>query len=120
MARAIGETAPVLLTAGSSPYMNLNPFHNNQISLPLFVYVYVQRPDFQDKQRAFGAAVVLIVLVLVLFTVARVLGGKSPGELTRRQRRRIARDLRAAGSPREAQEMEMQGTVSEGTAHASA
>ena len=39
-----------------------------------------------------GAALVLILVVLILFTVARVLGGKPPGELTRRQRRRIARD----------------------------
>jgi phosphate transport system permease protein len=33
-------------------------------------------------------------MVLILLTAARVLGGKAPGELTRRQRRRIARDAR--------------------------
>ena len=32
-------------------------------------------------------------LILVLFTIARVAGGAAPGELTRRQRRRMARDL---------------------------
>jgi phosphate transport system permease protein len=32
--------------------------------------------------------------VLILFTAARILGGKTPGELTRRQRRRIARETR--------------------------
>jgi len=111
MARAIGETAPVLLTAGSSPFMNANPFHGNQISLPLFIYEYVRHPQTADVQRAFGAALVLIAVVLLLFTVARVLGGKSPGELTRRQRRRIARDLRAAATHT---------PVPEGTAHASA
>ena len=117
MARAIGETAPVLLTAGSSPYMNLNPFHGNQISLPLYIFVYAQRPEFADKQRAFGAAVVLIVMVLILFTIARVLGGKAPGELTRRQRRRIARDLQAATATTTTT---VQGTFPEGTTHASA
>jgi phosphate transport system permease protein len=133
MARAIGETAPVLLTAGSSPYMNLNPFHGNQISLPLYIFVYEQRPDQQDKYRAFGAAVVLIAIVLILFTLARMLGGKAPGELTRRQRRRISRDLRDASGSQSTQEppeshespeshdpYKPHGTVSEGTAHAPA
>lgn len=121
MARAIGETAPVLLTAGESPYMNYNPLHNNQISLPLYIFDYVRRPDTADHERAFGAAVVLIVMVLILFTIARVLGGKTPGELTRGQRRRLARDMRKASTPRQApRPPEMQGTVSEGTAHASA
>ena len=39
---------------------------------------------------------ILLLMVLILFTAARVLGGKAPGELTRRQRRRIARDARHA------------------------
>jgi phosphate transport system permease protein len=99
MARAIGETAPVLLTAGSTLFMNGNPFHGNQISLPLYIYEYVRHPQPADIQRAFGAALVLIAVVLVLFTTARLLGGKAPGELTRRQRRRIGRDRRAAPAP---------------------
>ncbi len=38
--------------------------------------------------RAFGAALTLMVVVLVLFVIARVIGGRRPGELTKRQRRR--------------------------------
>ncbi|MGD0558365.1 MAG: phosphate ABC transporter permease PstA [Streptosporangiaceae bacterium] len=92
MARGIGETAPVLLTAGYSKVLNTTPFHNWQTSLPLFIYNEVQLPDMTDKIRAFGAGFVLIVLVLILFTVARRLGGGAPGELSRRQRRRIAKE----------------------------
>ena len=95
MARAIGETAPVLLTSGLNTSMNADPLHNWQTSLPLFIFEAVRLPQEAMIQRAFGAAVVLIAMVLVLFTIARVVGGKAPGELTRRQRRRIARDLRA-------------------------
>ena len=41
--------------------------------------------------RGFGAGFVLVLVVLVLFTIARWLGGRAPGELSRRQRRRLAR-----------------------------
>jgi len=101
MARAIGETAPILLTSGYTDYVNANPTYGWQTSLPLYIYETVRQPADVQRVRAFGAAVVLIALVLVLFAIARVLGGKAPGELTRRQRRRVARDrLRAASAPR--------------------
>jgi phosphate transport system permease protein len=92
MARAIGETAPVLLTSGYTDYVNANPFSGWQTSLPLYIYETVREPADVQRVRAFGAALVLIALVLVLFTIARVLGGRAPGELSRRQRRRVARD----------------------------
>jgi phosphate transport system permease protein len=41
--------------------------------------------------RAFGAALALMIMVLALFLLARLVGGKAPGELTRRQRRRLRR-----------------------------
>jgi phosphate transport system permease protein len=46
--------------------------------------------------RGFGAALALLTMVLILFVAARILGGRAPGELTRRQRRRIARDAQIA------------------------
>ncbi|HEV2343750.1 MAG TPA: phosphate ABC transporter permease PstA [Actinocrinis sp.] len=100
MARAIGETAPVLLTSGVSPFMNTDPLHHWQTSLPLFIYDAVHYPQQSMIDRGFGAALVLIIVVLVLFTIARTVGGKAPGELTRRQRRRIARDLYATSLER--------------------
>lgn len=91
VARGIGETAPVLLVAGYARALNTNPFANWQTSLPLYIFYEIQQPQVNDKIRAFGGGFVLVVLVLVLFTIARRAGGAAPGQLTRRQRRRIAR-----------------------------
>ncbi|HEX4060467.1 MAG TPA: ABC transporter permease subunit [Streptosporangiaceae bacterium] len=91
MARGIGETAPVLLTAGYAKGMNANPLHGWQPSLVTYIFNEHQLPDANDQARCFGAALTLMVLVLVLFAVARWLGGSKPGELSRRDRRRIAR-----------------------------
>jgi phosphate transport system permease protein len=104
MARAIGETAPLLLVDGLNNYMNADPLHDWQTSLPLFIYEYVREPQAAMRERAFAAAVVLMALVLVLFTIARLLGGKAPGELTRRQRRRAARDRALAVAERAREE----------------
>ena len=93
MARGIGETAPVLLVAGYARGFNSNPFNGWQTSLPLYIYNEIQSPEPADHARAFGGGFALILLVLVLFTIARRLGGGAPGELTRRQRRRVARQV---------------------------
>ncbi len=44
-----------------------------------------------DVARGLGAGAVLMLIVLVLFTIARLLGGSAPGELTRRQQRQLRR-----------------------------
>lgn len=92
MARGIGETAPVLLTAGYAKGMNANPFHGWQASLVTYIYNEHGLPDGNDQARTFGAALTLMILVLVLFAIARWLGGGRPGELRGRDRRRIARE----------------------------
>ncbi|HXP18392.1 MAG TPA: ABC transporter permease subunit [Streptosporangiaceae bacterium] len=96
MARGIGETAPVLLVSGYTKELALNPFSGPQASLPLFIFnaVHVFATPRYD-QRGFGAGFVLVVVVLVLFAVARRLGGSVPGELTKRQARRLARERAA-------------------------
>ncbi|MBV6701978.1 phosphate ABC transporter permease PstA [Kitasatospora aureofaciens] len=96
MARGIGETSPVLLTSGFTSQFNADPFHEHQVSLPLYIWNYVKQPYPDMIARAFAAGLTLMVLVLVLFVTARVLGGRRPGELTRRQRRRIDREARRA------------------------
>jgi len=94
-ARAIGETSPVLLTAGATGYMNVNPVSSPMMSLPLLAYTQVQSPIPNEQARGFGSAAVLLLLVLVLFAVVRVIGGRGPGQLTaRQQRRRAARSRR--------------------------
>lgn len=109
-ARGIGETSPVLLTSGITAAMNTNPFAGPMISLPLQVFDFVRSPEPTMIARGFGAAAVLLLLVLVLFVAARALGGRAAGELSDRQRRAAqaasARDLqrmtRARGEPRAA------------------
>ncbi|MEZ0091340.1 phosphate ABC transporter permease PstA [Streptacidiphilus sp. EB129] len=91
-ARGIGETSPVLLTAGYNKAMNADLFHGPQTSLPLLVFTLVRLPSQWQISRGFGAAAVLVAVVVLLFAVARVLGGKAPGQLSRRQQRRRARE----------------------------
>ncbi|MBN9177885.1 MAG: phosphate ABC transporter permease PstA [Microbacterium sp.] len=86
-ARGIGETSPVLLTSGVTAEMNLNPFAGPMISLPLQVFDFVKSPEPNMIARGFGAAATLVIVVLILFLVARVIGGRGAGQLSDRQRR---------------------------------
>ena len=96
VARVIGETSPVLLVAGSTNELNYDPTHGPQLSLPLFVFTGMRQPLDVAIARAFGAAVVLLTLVVVFFALARIIGGREPGHLSGRQRRRLAARARAA------------------------
>src|SRR5258707_1779515 len=93
MARGIRETAPVLLVAAYTKEMNTQPFSGPQTSLSLFISNALHvlgTPAYVE--RGFGAGFVLVVVVLALFTIARGIGGSTPGELTRRQRRNLAKE----------------------------
>lgn len=94
-AHGIGETAPVLLTAGVTSNLNFNPLDGPQVSLPLAALEFIKAPQPDMKTRGFATAAVLLVLVLVLFVLARILGGQQAGDLSRGQhRRRLARSRR--------------------------
>lgn len=94
-ARAVGETSPVLLTAGFTNYLNLNPIHQPMSSLPLLAFNLIGSPFQNYIDRGFGAAALLMALVLVLFLLTRAIGGRGPGVLTNRQlRRRLAASRR--------------------------
>jgi phosphate transport system permease protein len=73
IARVIGETAPVLLVVSSNNYLNANPFKNPQASLPVFIYGNILSPSNFSVQRAWGAALTLILIVVVLYVAARLL-----------------------------------------------
>ena len=90
VARGVGETAPVLLTSGFTASLNMNPTKNPMASLPLVAFELVRSPQPTQVARGFATAAVLMILVLLLFTVARVLGGKPAGHLSNRQARRAA------------------------------
>ncbi|MGW1411345.1 phosphate ABC transporter permease PstA [Streptomyces sp. NPDC002403] len=93
-ARGIGETSPVLLTAGFTAEINGDPLSGPQVSLPLATFEFVKSPEPTMIARGFGTAAVLMALVLVLFVLARVIGGRGPGQLTRRQEHRRVRASR--------------------------
>jgi phosphate transport system permease protein len=97
MARGVGETSPVLLTASFTKEFNNNPFQGNQVSLPTFIFNnIIKYPQPNIIARGFGAGLTLLLVVLVLFITARILGGRTPGELSRRQKRRAERVAAAA------------------------
>jgi phosphate transport system permease protein len=94
VARAIGEASPVLLTAGFTSYMNANPVRGAMVSLPLETLKLVQADVPAYTTRAFGCAAFLLVVIVVLFLIARKIGGWGPGHLTPRAQRRVARASR--------------------------
>jgi phosphate transport system permease protein len=88
-ARAIGETSPVLLTAGETTFLNFNPVHEPMMSLPLLAYSLFQSPEPNFITRGFGSAAVLLLMVLLLFAILRTIGGRGPGQVTPTQLRRL-------------------------------
>lgn len=99
-ARGIGETSPVLLTSGIAAGLNANPFEGPQMSLPLATFNLVSYPDKTMIARGFGCAALLMGLVLLLFVLARVIGGRAPGQLSKAQQHR-----RVLASRRDAERM---------------
>jgi phosphate transport system permease protein len=74
VARVIGETAPLLLTVNINPGTSTNPFEGGVQTLPSFIYGYLASSFVTAQARAWGAALVLLILVAVLFGLARFLG----------------------------------------------
>jgi phosphate transport system permease protein len=77
VARVIGETAPLLIACGATTAVNLNPASGQMSSLPVFIYFSYTQPGANPKilqDMAWGAAFVLIVVVMVLNLIARVAG----------------------------------------------
>jgi phosphate transport system permease protein len=73
VARGIGETAVVLITSGASSFLSFNPTQEPMNSLPLFIYTAYTTHEPLAITRAFGAASVLLTMVLALFVVTRLL-----------------------------------------------
>ncbi len=76
VARVIGETAPLLLTAGSSTALRFNPIHGQIASLPIYVFGLLQIGTEYAVNRAWTGALVLMIFVFGLFITARKVGGK--------------------------------------------
>jgi phosphate transport system permease protein len=74
LARAVGETAPLLFTTGSVLFA-VNPTQPTA-AMPLDIYSLGTSPFPSDQQTAWGAAFVLLVFVLILSIVARLVAGR--------------------------------------------
>jgi phosphate transport system permease protein len=76
IARVIGETAPLLVTVGITNATNFDPFDGRMATLPVYAYYQLTQPGVPPQHgidRAWSAALVLIVIVLVLNLIARLI-----------------------------------------------
>jgi phosphate transport system permease protein len=78
IARVIGETAPILVTAGFASAINFNAFSGWMSTLPTFIYYQILTPTSPTNtdastQRAWAAALLLILMVMLLNLVARLI-----------------------------------------------
>lgn len=79
ISRIIGETAPLVVTAGVASGINYNVFSGWLTSLPVYIYNEVMRPlapqaPGASYDRAWAAAFVLILIVMALNLAARLIG----------------------------------------------
>jgi phosphate transport system permease protein len=77
VARAAGETAPVLLVAGSTAAINMDPFAGNQAALSIFVYQQASDASKYAPARAWTAALTLVAIVLILTIAAKLLARRN-------------------------------------------
>ena len=74
IARIAGETAPILLLTGGGDKVNPNAFNGSIGSLPYYIWKSFNAGSPEAITRAWAGLLVLMVLVLILFTLARLLG----------------------------------------------
>ncbi len=70
-ARAMGEAAPLLFTALGSRVVNVGNFGRPMDALPLFIYVNARQPVDALNQQAWGAAFLLLLVVLIINVAVR-------------------------------------------------
>jgi phosphate transport system permease protein len=73
VARVVGETAPLLLTVGGADAINLNPTQGNMSAFPYYVWKNLLIGNENSISRAWLGVFVLMILVLIIFTLARYL-----------------------------------------------
>jgi phosphate transport system permease protein len=72
IARVIGETAPLLLTINNANGTNLD-MSQPMAALPTYIFQFIRNSYDTSRQRAWGAALIILILVAILFTAARVI-----------------------------------------------
>jgi phosphate transport system permease protein len=76
LARVVGETAPLILTININNTTNWNPFSGAIAALPTYVYSFLTSGYSNSQARAWGGALVLLIVVGILFGTARVVSRK--------------------------------------------
>ncbi len=75
VARVIGETAPLLIIAGTTDSTNFDLFNGRIMTLPVFIYSQYKNPGIPAEfslERAWGAALVLMLIIMALNVLARL------------------------------------------------
>jgi phosphate transport system permease protein len=76
VARVIGETAPLLITTGVADSVNTNPLNGRMPNLAVYAYSEYKDPGVDVQagyDKAWAAALTLILLVMVLSLLARLI-----------------------------------------------
>jgi phosphate transport system permease protein len=76
IARAAGETAPLIVTAGVTFSANPNLFQGENTALPAQIYRNATQPFEAAQERAWGAALTLVVIVLLFTIIARAISAR--------------------------------------------
>lgn len=72
VARAAGETAPLLFTIGATTTVNWSLFEGTNTALSTQIFGNANSPYIPAQERAFGAAFTLILIVFVATALARI------------------------------------------------
>lgn len=75
MARAAGESAPLLLTALGNSFINWNPTAPTA-AIPLQIFSYAQDGSLDFQQKAWAATLVLIVVIAIFSAFVRTFAGR--------------------------------------------
>lgn len=73
LARVMGETAPVLVLVGYSQSINFNVAEGNMATLPLTIFTELKNANPAGDYRVWGAALTLIIIVMLFNLVAQVI-----------------------------------------------
>jgi phosphate transport system permease protein len=73
IARAAGETAPILFVVGAARAVNSNPFEGVNTALSAQIFANATQPFVGAQERAWGAALTLLALAFAVTMIARII-----------------------------------------------
>ena len=76
VARAAGETAPIVVTTGIIFSTNLDVFDGGNTTLAAQIFRNASQPFAGSVDRAWGAALTLVILVLLFTIIARIIASR--------------------------------------------